>query len=135
MLNALNCTFHHIGVACRDLDVEARYWLMLGYRVESPDFEDEVQRVRGRFLIGPGPRLELLVGTTPDSPVAGMVKRRVKMYHQAFETPDLDKAIAMLEESGARLTAPAAEAVAFGGRRIAFLFLPNGNILELIEAL
>jgi methylmalonyl-CoA/ethylmalonyl-CoA epimerase len=135
MLKKLGCVFHHLGVACRDLEQEAPYWLSLGYVTEGADFEDPIQRVRGRFLVGPGPRLELLQGVGDDSPIAGLLKRQIKLYHQAFETPMFDLAVRTLEESGARLTAPPAPAVAFGGRRIAFLFLPNGNILELVETL
>ncbi|VVE27480.1 lactoylglutathione lyase [Pandoraea capi] len=134
MLTALGCTFHHIGIACRDLDAEQAYWEVLGYSLESPEFEDPIQRVRGRFLTGPGPRLELLAPSAEGSPVEGVLKRRTKMYHQAFETREFDRALAALEDTGARRTADPAPAIAFGGRRIVFLFLPNGNIVEIVEA-
>lgn len=135
MLKKLGCVFHHLGVACRDLEQETPYWRALGYVQEGPDFEDPIQRVRGRFLVGPGPRLELLQGVGEASPIAALLKRQIKLYHQAFETPMFDPAVSVLEKSGARLMAEPAPAVAFGGRRIAFLSLPNGNILELIETL
>lgn len=134
MLTDLGCHFHHIGIACRKLDAEQAYWSVLGYTLESPEFEDPVQKVRGRFLTGPGPRLELLAPTAEDSPVQGVLQRRTKMYHQAFETREFDKALAALEDTGARRTAEPAAAIAFGGRRIVFLMLPNGNLLEIIEA-
>lgn len=60
MLAALGCTFHHVGVACRDLDAEAGPWLSIGYAAEGVDFEDQIQQVRGRFLVGVGPRLRTL---------------------------------------------------------------------------
>ena len=134
MLNDLGCHFHHIGIACSKLDTEQAYWSVLGYTLESPEFEDPVQKVRGRFLTGPGPRLELLAPTAEDSPVQGVLQRRTKMYHQAFETREFDRALAALEDTGARRTAEPAAAIAFGGRRIVFLMLPNGNLLEIIEA-
>lgn len=134
MLTDLGCHFHHIGIACRKLDAEQACWSVLGYTLESPEFEDPVQKVRGRFLTGPGPRLELLAPTAEDSPVQGVLQRRTKMYHQAFETREFDKALAALEDTGARRTAEPAPAIAFGGRRIVFLMLPNGNLLEIIEA-
>ncbi|NYT58411.1 VOC family protein [Alcaligenaceae bacterium] len=134
MLNKLSCTFHHIGIACRDLDAESVHWQALGYVIEEPEFEDPVQRVRGRFLVGPGPRLELLTPAGPGSPVEGVIKRRNKMYHQAFEAPDFMAAISALEAGGARLVSEPASAVAFDGRRIAFLLLPNANLIEIIES-
>lgn len=134
MLTEFDCTFHHIGIACRDLDAEQAGWAALGYKQEGPEFEDPVQRVRGRFLVGPGPRLELLAPTTDDSPVEGVIKRRTKLYHQAFVTPAFDRALEAIEALGARRTAEPAPAVAFGGKRIVFVLLFNGNIIELIEA-
>lgn len=134
MLEKLGCTFHHIGVACKDFALEQMVWEQLGYHQEDEEFEDPVQRVKGRFLVGPGPRLELLVPTSADSPVQGVLSRRTRMYHQAFEVKDFDVALDALEDAGARRTAEPAAAVAFGGRRIVFLFLRNGHLLELIEA-
>ena len=75
MLSKLGGKFHHLGVACLDLDKESKPWVTLGYRPEAPDFEDTIQQVRGRFLIGAGPRLELLVATTPTSPVTAALAR------------------------------------------------------------
>lgn len=133
MLQALKCTFHHLGVACRNLDQEFEVWKALGYEAEGPDFEDPVQRVRGRFLTGPGPRLELLVALTPDSPVEAMVRRGIKFYHQAFETSAFDEAVAALKQANYKLATGPVPAVAFEERRIAFFFLPQLNLIELIE--
>ena len=133
MLNRLNCEFHHLGLACADLDREARAWLDLGYRNEAPDFEDPIQRVRGRFLIGPGPRLELLAPLSADSPITAVIQRSVKIYHQAFEAPVFDETIATLRAANFKLVTGPVPAVAFEGRRIAFLVAPNLNVVEIIE--
>ncbi|WP_323016311.1 VOC family protein [Castellaniella sp.] len=133
-LQELGCSFHHIGIACKDLDREQRVWEQLGYVQESPAFEDLIQQVKGRFLVGLGPRLELLAPLAVGSPVDGVLKRRTKMYHQAFTAPEFDSVLAALEGIGARRTADPAPAVAFGGRRIVFLFLPNGNLIEIVES-
>lgn len=133
MLEQLGCAFHHIGVACKDFALEQQVWETLGYRQEGAEFEDPQQRIRGRFLVGPGPRLELLVPTSADSPVRGVLQRRTRMYHQAFTTQRFDLALQALEDAGARRLADPVAAVAFKGLRIVFLFLRNGHLLELIE--
>jgi methylmalonyl-CoA/ethylmalonyl-CoA epimerase len=132
MLRSVGGSFHHIGIACRDLDSESSDWLAQGYEIEGPDFEDPLQLVRGRFLVGPGPRLELLVGTAPGSPVDGVIARGGKLYHQAWDVPAFDKAVDKLS-SKVRLIGGPSPAVAFGGRRIAFFLTPAMNLLELIE--
>jgi methylmalonyl-CoA/ethylmalonyl-CoA epimerase len=134
MLAELECQFHHLGVACRTIEREAQIWSSLGYEREGDDFEDPIQKVRGRFIVGPGPRLELLTPTAPDSPVAGVLERGVKIYHQAFVTPRFDATVAALIDSGNRVTAGPSPAIAFGGRRIAFFLMPNMNLIEIIEA-
>ncbi len=133
MLAALGCTFHHVGVACRDLDAEAGPWLSIGYAAEGVDFEDQIQQVRGRFLVGVGPRLELLVGLGPSSPAAAALARGSKFYHQGFVTPRFEESLAALRRARCKVTVGPTPAVAFGGRRIAFLMMPNMNLIELIE--
>jgi hypothetical protein len=60
-------SFHHIGVACKDLGMETDKLKILGYAREGDDFIDPIQGVKGRFLSGQMPRLELLVPLYPDS--------------------------------------------------------------------
>ncbi|MGF1468342.1 MAG: VOC family protein [Sandaracinaceae bacterium] len=127
--------FHHLGVACRDLDREAAGWSPLGYRLAGEAFEDPAQGVRGCFLEGPGPRLELLMDLPGSDTVAGWLARGTKIYHQAFEAAAFEPALAALRSRcGARLARAPRPAVAFGGRRVAFLWLDNRALVELIEA-
>ena len=134
MLDRAGLSFHHLGVACRDLDREFEGWRGLGYRAEGEVFADPLQNIRGRFIVGAGPRLELLTPLGPGSPIEGMLARGIKIYHQAFEAEAFLDAIADLQGLGARLTADPVPAVAFGGRSIAFLMTPTLNLIEVIEA-
>jgi len=45
-------TFHHIGVACPNLEREVRALEALGYAGESAHFADPLQKVRGCFVTG-----------------------------------------------------------------------------------
>ena len=127
--------FHHTGIACSDLAAQELGYAKLGYVREGDIFEDPVQRIRGLFLIGPGPRLELVMPTAPDSPVAGWIARGVHFYHLAYEVlGTLETEIERLcTTARARVTSAPMPAVAFGGRRIVFLYFPNKMLIELIE--
>jgi methylmalonyl-CoA/ethylmalonyl-CoA epimerase len=131
----MNLQFHHIGVACVDLDYETRTLAALGYAIEGEDFSDPIQGVRGRFLIGGGPRLELL---SPLSETGGVLapwlKARVKMYHLAYLTSELDSELERLQTGGAKVVVSPVSAIAFEKRRIAFLMMPNMLLTELIES-
>ncbi len=129
----IELTFHHLGIACRNLDAEARVLEGLGYRQEGPEFEDPVQGIRGRFLVGPGPRLEILVALGDSRVLEPWLRAGTKIYHQAFEVSNLEGGIAhLVAQRGKVLVAPV-PAVAFGGRRICFVMLPNMMLFELIE--
>jgi methylmalonyl-CoA/ethylmalonyl-CoA epimerase len=125
--------FHHLGLACSSLDAEASFLELVGYRREGEDFVDPVQGVIGRFLTGPGPRLELLAETGDSGVLRPWLARGVKIYHQAFVASRLSHAIQKLERGGARLVTGPVPATAFSGRRICFLMLPNRMLVELIE--
>jgi methylmalonyl-CoA/ethylmalonyl-CoA epimerase len=134
MLCEPNFRFHHIGLACRSVEAELKVWTQLGYRAEGEVFADPIQKIRGVFMAGCGPRLELLEPDGEDSPVQGYIRRGVKLYHQGFEAREFEGAVRGLAALGAKITAPPAPAVAFHGRRVAFLMLPGLNLVEIIEA-
>jgi len=125
--------FHHIGLACRDMARDRRDHELLGYRAEGDVFEDPQQRIRGLFMTLGSMRVELLEPLDEDSPLGAYLKRGIKIYHQCFSCPDIERAIRALESQGARLVSPAKPAVAFENRRIAFLLLPSQMLIELVE--
>lgn len=127
-------TFHHIGLACRRLDLETQAHELLGYRREGAPFSDPIQGVEGLFMTHGAMRLELLAPLGPESPLQDYIRRGVRLYHEAFETPNIGLSITMLEASGARLVSGPVPAVAFEGRSIAFVMLRSMSLIELIEA-
>ncbi|HET7603718.1 MAG TPA: VOC family protein [Gemmatimonadales bacterium] len=125
--------FHHIGVACRGLEAESEAFSALGYAQEGSDFEDPVQGVRGRFLVGAGPRLELLAPLRREGVLTPWLQRGTKLYHLAYRTRNLAESLARLKLARARVMVAPIPSVAFGGSDIAFALMPNLLLLELIE--
>jgi len=129
-------TFHHVGVACVDVCAEAARFATLGYVIEGEAFEDPLQGIRGLFVAGQSPRLELLEPLAASRPgvLSAWLARDVKFYHLAYRVLHLQPAISRLRALGAKVVVPATPAVAFGGREIAFLMLPNRSLIELIAS-
>ena len=125
-----NLVFHHIGIACRDIAEEMGAWKVLGYQLEGEQFEDPAQGIEGIFMTGAGPRLELLHSMPGRITLKPWIERGIKMYHQAFLTADIHASIVELEEERARVVVEPTPAVAFAGRPIAFLMLPNLSLIE-----
>ena len=130
----MDLRFHHIGLACKDIEVERAAHRMLGYVDEGPVFIDPRQRIKGCFLVKDGMRIELLEPAGEPSPLKPFLTRGLKMYHQAFETGSIEAAVAELKRAGALVTVPPTPAVAFGGRAIAFLLLRTELLVELIQS-
>jgi methylmalonyl-CoA/ethylmalonyl-CoA epimerase len=130
----MNLNFHHIGVACRNLDAECKLLSVLGYNIEGEDFYDPIQGVAGRFMAGGGPRLELLTSLEQQGVLTPWLRSNVKLYHLGYELEDLEAGIAELRQQGAKMVVPPVGAVAFRQRRISFLMLPNLLLVELIAA-
>jgi methylmalonyl-CoA/ethylmalonyl-CoA epimerase len=128
----MSLTFHHVGLACLDLDSESRRLATLGYVAEGKDFNDPIQGVRGRFLNGGGPRLELLAPLTKAGVLSPWLKAGVKLYHLAYQTPNLDAELARMRSEGAKVVVPPVPAAAFEERKIVFLMMPNMLLTELI---
>jgi methylmalonyl-CoA/ethylmalonyl-CoA epimerase len=130
--DAGDLSFHHLGIACERVEAEAETWSLLGYRAEGGPFEDPGQGIRGAFMVGPGPRLELLEPTPGSDTLAPWLKRRIKVYHSGYMAAKFDETLARLCASGAAMAREPMHSVYFQGR-IAFLMLPNMSLIELIE--
>jgi len=127
-----DATFHHLGVACEQIAADAATWSAFGYRPEGEAFVDEAQGIRGLFMTGGGPRIELLEATPGSDTLAPWLKRRVKLYHVGYLVPSLGRAIDALTARGGVVAREPLLSVYFQAP-IAFLMMPNLALIELIE--
>lgn len=91
----------HIGIAVKDLDAaEALYTKLLG---QGPYKREEVERegvITSFFRSGPN-KLELLVSTRADGPIAKAIEKRGEgIHHIAFEVADIRAEMARLKDEG-----------------------------------
>jgi methylmalonyl-CoA/ethylmalonyl-CoA epimerase len=125
--------FHHVGVACRELHFEVERLAPLGYRLEGSFFVDNTQGVEGAFLVGGGPRLEILRPVHEEGVLRPWLNAGTKLYHLAYAAGDqLQEEASALRKQGAKLVVPPVAATAFSGAEICFLMLPNMLLVELI---
>lgn len=125
--------FHHIGLATNNIEEEFNSYRFLGYVREDAKFEDQEQGIKGQFITAPGqPRLELLENMEGSTTLDVWLKNRVKIYHFAYKTAHIEKAISILNRNRIRIVAPLKTSVYFK-KRICFLLLSPGFLIELIE--
>lgn len=125
--------FHHVGYATASIERERALFEALGYALEGEVFEDPVQGIKGCFLTGAGPRLELLENLPGASTLTPWIDAGIKMYHFAYWVDDIDAAVEWARSNRGKVTVPPVGAIAFGGRRVSFVIFRNGFMLEFIE--
>ena len=128
---------HHLGIAVADLNQAlAFYQSALGFQITSGPFVDPIQKVSVCFIQnrdGQGPLLELICPTEAASPVTGLLAKGTGAYHVCYEVKDLEETLDEMRSRGSVVVSNPQPAVAFGGRRIAWCFLPTKHLAEFVE--
>jgi methylmalonyl-CoA/ethylmalonyl-CoA epimerase len=120
-----NARLHHVGVAVKSVTEAGS--------VEQ-SWVDPTQGVEVAFIKVHGLTIELVAPATEHSPVDESLKAGIKLVHLCFEVPCLNDALEHSRKSGFHRVRPVTEAVAFGGRRITWVYHPTFGLCELLEA-
>ncbi len=126
-------SFHHLGYATERIAVEMPFFEMLGYHLEDVFFEDIHQGVRGCFMVGKGPRVELLENLPESKTLDVWLKTNTRIYHVAYMVKDLEKSLEWVRGNRGHIIVPPIPAIAFNNAKISFVKFRKGLLLELIE--
>jgi methylmalonyl-CoA epimerase len=125
----------HVAIAVEDIDAAiALFENVLGLKVTHRE-EIAGYGVRVATIATGGTDVELVQGTTPDSPITKFVAARGPgMHHVAFEVDDIEAALAGMKERGVDLIDPTPRP-GKQGSRVAFIHpKATGRVLcELVQ--
>jgi methylmalonyl-CoA/ethylmalonyl-CoA epimerase len=129
----------HVGVAVPSLGPATELMSdLFGYKVVSGPFDDPIQKVSVNFLgksDADVAEIELIAPGSDDSPIRSMLaKDGGGAYHLCFETSDIDGALVHAKKKGCIIVSLPVPAVAFQGRRIAWIYTRSRQLFELVEA-
>jgi methylmalonyl-CoA/ethylmalonyl-CoA epimerase len=128
----------HIGYAVADIEKYLEEFFIPVFRPQTIGLivEDPIQRVRVAFVtLKGGARIELIQPVDESSPVSKILKnRRGGLYHLCYLVEQLEQEIERFRGKRCLLISGPTPAAAFGRRRIAFLYTPQFDIIELVEA-
>jgi methylmalonyl-CoA/ethylmalonyl-CoA epimerase len=125
----------HIGIATSDLETASAAYRAIGLTPLEPDEDVTSQRVRVRAFQAGDSLIELLMPTSPDSPIQGFLEKRgAGMHHIALRVDRLEPEIARLQAQGATFISPEPRA-GRAGTRVVFLHpkWAGGVLIELVE--
>ena len=125
----------HIGIAVNSIDEAMKFWEgVLGVKCHGVE-EVAEQKVKTAFLPIDDSEIELLEGTSEDSPVSKFIAKNGQgIQHIAIRVADIEAALAELKEKGVRLIDEKPR-IGAGGAKIAFLHpkATGGVLLELCQ--
>lgn len=130
---------HHVGFVVASVEAAAPdFARSVGAATMSEIFHDPLQRVDVIFLYPPGsPAIELIsppAAESSTSPVASFLERGGGLHHICYEVADLDGQIREMQSRRALVVRPPKPAVAFGGRRIAWVMTREKLLIEYVES-
>jgi len=117
--------FEHAGIATMSIDDVAP---------GVQKIVDPIQKVAVALYAINGFKIELVQPLSDDSPVNNLLEKGQSLYHLCFKVPDITKSIKIARTNGFHSIAKPVSAVAFGGRKIVWLFSSTYGLIELLEA-
>jgi len=132
-----NGTLHHLGFAVSSISAVAEeFAISMSARWDGEIIHDPIQRVRIAFFSPAdtrNPVFELVEPASDASPVSNFLKRGGGLHHVCYEIDDLESGLRKARGVGLVIVADPVSAVAFGGRRIAWVCSKRRLLVELLE--
>ena len=125
--------FHHVGYLTDNLKNSIESFKILNYKKKGKLVIDNLLKVQIQFLKNSDNHIIELV--KPDRKNIGLInifKKKIFAYHFAYKVGDLEKSLKKLEKKFKIIVNPI-PAIAFKNKKVAFLKMKNGFIVELIE--
>jgi methylmalonyl-CoA/ethylmalonyl-CoA epimerase len=132
-----NGILHHIGFVVSSISAAAEeFAASISARWDGEVIHDPIQRVRVAFLSPVdirNPVFELVEPASEGSPVSNFLKKGGGLHHVCYEIDDLESGLCEATGVGLVVVADPVPAVAFGGRRIAWVCSKKRLLVELLE--
>ena len=131
-----NARFHHVGFVVASIEEKISGFVRsLGARWNGTIFSDPLQQVRVTFLsvAADGMLVELVEPAGEKSPVHGFLAKGGGLHHLCYEVDGLDGHLRHMRAERSTIVRKPQPAVAFGGRRIAWVYTAENLLVEFLE--
>lgn len=127
---------HHVGIVVSDIAEKRSVYTLLGYTERTGIIHDPAQTAYVQFLqLGDSDvYIELVAPDGPESKLAKATARKHPLNHLCFAVDDIESACATLVGLEWMMISAPTPAVAFEGRKIAWVSSPDLLITELVES-
>jgi methylmalonyl-CoA/ethylmalonyl-CoA epimerase len=128
-------TLDHVAIAVRSVEQAAdRLCALVGYVRKTSPVTNTEHRVNVLFLSRPGSLdIKLIEPSDDQSPLMDFVRKGGGLHHLCFKVPEVNQAVAEMQQNGVRILSPPTPGEAFDDHLIAFCYLGFGVNAELID--
>jgi methylmalonyl-CoA/ethylmalonyl-CoA epimerase len=128
---------HHLGFVVASISAVAEeFATSMSAHWDGKLIHDPLQRVRVAFFSPVdvrNPVFELVEPADQVSPVSNFLKKGGGLHHVCYEIDDLESGLKVARDAGLVIMSRPTPAVAFGGRRIAWVCSKSLLLMELLE--
>ena len=127
---------HHMGFVVADIArAMPKFVHSMAAEWDGQVFDDPLQKAKVAFMTTRpnDPRIELVQPVGESSPVQRFLQQGGGMHHLCYEVADLEAEMAAFRSRGAVIASRPKPAVAFGGRRVAWVITSEKLLVELLE--
>ena len=129
---------HHIGFVVDSIErIGKSFAESLALTWNQKLFFDPLQKVTVTFMKSTHqaePQIELVEPVEEDSPVRSFLLKGGGLHHLCYEVPCLETQLEVSRSQGGKLVRRPMPAVAFDGRRIAWIYGREKVLIEFLEA-
>jgi len=130
--SCFNAKFHHIGIACKDIERtfnDLQLFLPAQYECTEVIYDKGIKASLQLISIGNQAHIELVSGEV----VKNFIKKDIRLYHSCFEVHKVEVFSNELKNKGFMPVTKLIPAELFEGRLIQFFMTPFG-LTEILEA-
>ena len=126
--------FHHIGYLTNNINNSIKEFKKINYKNKNNLINDKNLYVKIQFIFNSNNIIELVKPYKKNYSFSKNIKNKNFAYHFAYKVKNLNKAINKLKINSFKLIVNPVPAKAFNNKKVAFLKMKNGFIIELIES-
>ena len=125
---------HHIGFLTNKISQTLSDFKSLNYKKKGPKIDDKLLMVNIQFIKNSKSIIELVEPYKKNYGLKMILGKKIYAYHFAYKVRNLSNEIKKLKKKNFKLIVNPVPAKAFNNKKIAFLTMKNGFIIELIES-
>lgn len=121
---------HHIGIKVKNIDVDKKFFNLLGYSEYAEKIIDNIQHNIILFMTNGETQIELIQSCDSDSTV---YNAKTGVHHICFSSNDIDGIVDLIQNKHYGRKVYSGYAPAIEHKRIVFVLLVNSVLLEFVE--